>query len=262
MKNFTKLSVTLLAATCLMVANAADVQLGASDIVKVNVYNNSDLSLEARISETGTISYPLLGEVSVGGLTPAAASKKIADLLEKGGFIRNAQVNMIVTVMQSQQVSVLGQVNRPGRYPVDGTRAITDILALAGGVNSEAGDVITLIQNHGGESKRKTIDLIDMVRSAGAPGNVEVLSGDVIYVERAPRFYIYGEVQRPGAYRLEKNMSVLQALSVGGGLTVRGTERGVRIKRRDENGNVNVLRVDQDDILKVDDVVYVRESLF
>jgi polysaccharide export outer membrane protein len=262
MKTFFKLSVTLLAAAVLVVANAADVQLGASDVVRINVYNNPDLSLETRISETGTISYPLLGEVNVRGLTPAAASKKIADLLERGGFIRNAQVNMTVTVMQSQQVSVLGQVNRPGRYPVDGTRTITDILALAGGLNPEAGDVITLVQNHGGETKKEMIDLIDMVRSAGAPGNVEVLPGDVIYVERAPRFYIYGEVQRPGAYRLEKNMSVLQALSVGGGLTPRGTERGVRVKRRDESGKVKVFRVEHDDILKVDDVVYVQESLF
>ncbi|RYF52132.1 MAG: polysaccharide export protein EpsE, partial [Cytophagaceae bacterium] len=226
------------------------------------VYNNPDLSLEARISEAGTISYPLLGEVNVKGLTPAAASKKIADLLQNGGFIRNAQVNMIVTLMQSQQVSVLGQVNRPGRYPVDGTRSVTDILALAGGISADAGDAITLIRNRNGESKKEIIDLIDMVRSGGTVGNVEILPGDVIYVERAPRFYIYGEVQRPGAYRLEKNMTVLQALSVGGGLTPRGTERGMRVKRRDADGNVQELRVKHDETLKVDDVVYVQESLF
>jgi polysaccharide export outer membrane protein len=262
MKNIITCIFALMIALFSMATHAADVQLGAGDVVKVSVYNNPDLSLEARISEAGTISYPLLGEVSVQGLTPAAASKKIADLLQKGGFIRNAQVSMIVTVMQSQQVSVLGQINRPGRYPVDGTRSITDILALAGGVSADAGDAITLIRNRNGESKKEIIDLIDMVRSGGTTGNVEILPGDVIYVERAPRFYIYGEVQRPGTYRLEKNMTVLQALSVGGGLTPRGTERGIRVKRRDTDGKVQELRVQHDEMLKADDVVYVQESLF
>lgn len=265
MKNFGKFVFALLAAAlfmCSQAVHAADVQLGAGDVVKISVYNNPDLSLEARISEAGMITYPLLGEISVRGLTPGAASKKISDLLEKGGFIRNAQVNMIVTLMQSQQVSVLGQVNRPGRFPIDGTRNLTDILALAGGVGAEAGDAITLIHNNNGQSRNEVIDLIDMVRSNGTPGNVEVLPGDVIYVERAPRFYIYGEVQRPGAYRLEKNMSVLQALSVGGGLTLRGTERGVRVKRRDDNGKMLTMRVEHDDLVKVDDVIYVQESLF
>lgn len=262
MKNIITCIFALIIAMFSMVTHAADVQLGAGDVVKISVYNNPDLSLEARIGETGTISYPLLGEVSVQGLTPAAASKKISDLLQKGGFIRNAQVSMIVTVMQSQQVSVLGQINRPGRYPVDGTRSITDILALAGGVSADAGDAITLIRNRNGESRKEIIDLIDMVRSGGTMGNVEILPGDVIYVERAPRFYIYGEVQRPGTYRLEKNMTVLQALSVGGGLTPRGTERGIRVKRRDADGKVQELRVKHDEMLKADDVVYVQESLF
>jgi polysaccharide export outer membrane protein len=262
MKSFCKWVIALLAAAFFMVSHAADMQLGAGDVVRINVYNNPDLSLETRVSDAGSISYPLLGEVTVQGLTPSAASKKIAGLLEKGGFIRNAQVNMIVTVMQSQQVSVLGQVNRPGRFPVDGIRNLTDVLALAGGVSADAGDVITLIRNHNGESKKEVIDLIDMVRSNGTPGNAAILAGDVIYVERAPRFYIYGEVQRPGTYRLEKNMTVLQALSVGGGLTPRGTERGIRVKRRDADGKVQELRLKHDEMLKVDDVVYVQESLF
>jgi polysaccharide export outer membrane protein len=262
MKKISKYFFVLLYAVFFMTANAAEMQLGAGDVVRITVYNNPDLSLETRVSEAGTISYPLLGEVGVQGLAPSAASKKIAGLLEKGGFIRNAQVNMIVTVMQSQQVSVLGQVNRPGRFPVDGIRNLTDVLALAGGVSADAGDAITLIRNRNGENTKQVIDLIDMVRSNGTPGNVAILAGDVIYVERAPRFYIYGEVQRPGAYRLEKNMSVLQALSVGGGLTPRGTERGVRVKRRDADGRLQEIHVKHDDLLRVDDVIYVQESLF
>ena len=104
--------------------------------------------------------------------------------------------------------------------------------------------------------------VIDMVRNADLNRDFDVAGNDIIYVERAPRFYIYGEVQRPGAFRLERNMTVLQALSVGGGLTLRGTERGMRVKRRDANGTMQVITAKHDDLLQVDDVVYVQESLF
>jgi polysaccharide export outer membrane protein len=101
-------------------AAAAEVPLGAGDVVKVSVYGSPDLTLETRVSEAGTITFPLIGQVNVGGLSVAAAEKKIGGMLESGGYIKKAQVNMLVTTLQSQQVSVLGQVNRPG--PLSGRR--------------------------------------------------------------------------------------------------------------------------------------------
>lgn len=260
MKKITQLAIAFVLS--IGTALAADVQLGAGDVVKISVYGNPDLSLETRISEAGRITYPLIGEVVVGGLSAGAAEKTIAGLLEKGGFLRNPQVSMIVSVMQSQQLSVLGQVNRPGRYPVDGKRRLTDMLALAGGVNQEAADSVTLIRQRDGATVRERVDLIDIMGSSEAGVNPELAAGDVVFVERAPKFYIYGEVQRPGAYRLERGMIVLQALSQGGGLSQRGTERGLRIKRRDASGALQVIDARQDDLVQVDDVVYVRESLF
>ena len=85
---------------------------------------------------------------------------------------------------------------------------------------------------------------------------------DLVYVERASRFYIYGEVQRAGVYKLERNMTVMQALSVGGGLTTRGAERGLRIQRRDEAGNLQILSLKSSDLVEPDDVIYIKESLF
>ncbi|MEG1054568.1 MAG: polysaccharide biosynthesis/export family protein, partial [Janthinobacterium sp.] len=99
------------------VAGAADVLLGAGDVVRISVYGSPDLALETRVSEAGEITFPLVGAVAIGGLPVSAAEKKIGGLLESGGYLRKAQVNIIVTTLQSQQVSVLGQVNRPGRYP-------------------------------------------------------------------------------------------------------------------------------------------------
>ncbi len=248
--------------TLSLAASAEDVLLGPSDVLKISVYGNPDLALETRVSQSGGISFPLVGQVVVGGLAVSAAEKRIAGLLVSGGFVLKPQVNIMVTSQQSQRVSVLGQVDKPGRYPVDGKHSLIDILALAGGVVAEGGDKVILIRTRNGESSKEIIDLAEMMRSGDMKRNLDLRTDDVVYVERAPKFYIYGEVQRPGPYRLGRDMTLLQALSVGGGLTVRGTERGMRIKRRDAAGQMQQFKAQHDDLILIDDVIYVKESLF
>ena len=243
-------------------AAGAELPLGPGDVVKISVYNNPDLAVETRVSASGFISFPLIGQVSVSGLSTASAEKKIASALVSGGYVKNPQVNIIVTVLQSQQVSVLGQVNRPGRYPIDGSRSLLDVLALAGGVNVEGGDLVTVLRNRDGKASTEVIDLAEVIRGSNMPSTVELGGNDVLYVERAPRFYIYGEVQRPGMFRIERSMTVLQALAAGGGLTARGTERGLRIKRRNAAGQIEIIEAKYDDPVLPNDVLYVRESLF
>lgn len=252
----------LMAALTMRVAGAADIVLGAGDVLRISVYGSPDLATETRVSDSGTITMPLVGQVPVGGMPVPAAEKKIAALLDGGGFVKKAQVNILVTSIQSQQVSVLGQVNRPGRYPMDGKRSLMDALAQAGGIGPDGGDTVTLIRTRNGKTTSETIDIIKMVQSGDFARDYQLAPNDVVFVERAPRFYIYGEVQRPGPARLERGMTVLQALAAGGGLTPRGTERGMRINRRDASGQLQVLSAKHDDVLQVDDVVYVKESLF
>jgi polysaccharide export outer membrane protein len=244
------------------VAGAAEVLLGPGDVVRMSVYGSPDMSIETRVSESGHITVPLLGQVEVGGMPVAAAEKKVANLLEKGGYLKKAQVNMLITTMTSQQVSVLGQVNRPGRYPVEGKRKVLDLLALAGGIAAEGGDTVSLVRTRNGKTTREQIDVIDMVRRGELDHDVEVAAGDIIYVERAPRAYVTGEVQRPGAFRIERGMTVQQAVSAGGGLTPRGSNNGMRITRRDGNGNPTTIDARASDLVQVDDVITVRESWF
>lgn len=259
-RNF--LTVLLVFATIHVSAAESDIVLGAGDVLRISVFEQPDLSLEVRISESGTITYPLIGEVKVGGQTPAAAERKIASMLETGGYLKSPHVNIIVAQLQSQQASVLGQVNRPGRYPLDSAKSLADVLALAGGVASEGGDLITIVRKGEVGTSREVVDLASMMRDGDLAKNITVAGGDIIYVERAPRFYIYGEVQRPSQYRLEHNTTVIQALAMGGGLSLRGTEKGMKIKRRDSFGTIQVLDAKHDDLLQPDDVVYVKESLF
>jgi polysaccharide export outer membrane protein len=255
----------MIAATLALAAgftSAADVVLGPGDVVRASVYGSPDLATETRVSEAGSMTFPLLGEVQVGGLTTQQAEKKIGGLLEKGGYLKKAQVNLLITTLASQQVSVLGQVNRPGRYPVEGKRKVLDLLAIAGGANAEGSDMVTLVRTRNGTTTRETIDIVDMVRKGELNRDYEVAGGDIIFVERAPRAYITGEVQRPGPFRIERAMTVQQALSAGGGLTPRGTQRGLRVTRKDANGVAHTIDVKNDDLVQVDDVITVKESWF
>lgn len=238
-------------------------RLGAGDIVRISVYQSPDLQLEARVSEAGVISYPLLGSVRLGGLAVAEAERRIAEGLRTGGFVKEPQVSILVMQVRGHQASVLGQVNRPGRFPIESAEMrLTDLLATAGGVAGTGADVVTLVGERNGQPYRLQVDLPALFRGGQPDGDVRVLNGDTIYVDRAPIVYIYGEVQRPGALRLERGMTLLQALATGGGLTQRGTERGIRVHRKGANGQVQVLQPGMDDSVQEGDVVYVRESLF
>lgn len=244
-------------------AVANEYRLGAGDVIRVNVYQNPDLTLETRIGEAGLVSYPLLGSVRLGGSTVGQAEKTIADGLRTGNFVKQPQVNIQVLQVRGNQASVLGQVNRPGRYPIEvADMRLSDLLATAGGIAASGADTLTLVGMRDGKPMRKVIDMPAIFRSDNRENDVVVQNGDVIYVERAPVVYIYGEVQRPGALRLERDMTVMQALATGGGLNLRGTEKGLRVHRRGADGRLQVIEPKMDDLLRDGDVVYVRESLF
>ena len=237
--------------------------LSSGDIVKITVFKNPDLTLEARVSELGTIGFPLLGEVPVGGLTLPAAERKIAGLLRDGGFVQNAQVNMLLTQAVGNQVSVLGQVNRPGRYPLEqaGGR-LAGMLATAGGIAATGSDVVIVAGTRAGKPFRREIDIVQLSMSGSADDDVALRGGDTIFVNRAPVFYIYGQVQRAGELRLERGMTVMQALADGGGVTGKGTSRGIVVHRRDANGKVKEVTANLDDDVHDGDVIYVKESVF
>jgi polysaccharide export outer membrane protein len=242
---------------------AEDYLLGPGDVVKITVYGTDDLATEAEISQAGKIMFPLLGEVKLGGLTKGEAVKTIANRLATGGFVPNAYVNLLVTQYQARQVSVMGEVNKPGKYPISRPSSVTDVLAMAGGVTSKGSGKINLIKhNPAGETTRREVDVEKLLGSADMSRNLLVESGDIIFVPVAPVFYIYGEVRQPGVYPLTTDMVVQQALSVGGGLTLRGTERGIKVERKGPNGKSESVRATLSDKLEANDVLRVPEGWF
>jgi polysaccharide biosynthesis/export protein len=243
--------------------------LRPGDVVRITVYGQSDLNTVTRIAANGTISFPFVGDVRVGGLTTADAERRIAARLGDGGFVRNAQVTVFLEERRPafmESVTILGQVERSGRYPLmstsaEGADTLIDLLALAGGVNATAADFLMLLRQTDQGQERVRIDLDALMNSGDITANQELRDEDIVIVPQMEVFYIYGQVHRPGRYRLEKDMTVMQALAVASGVTERGTESGVVLRRRNADA-IRTINAKLTDELQANDVIYVKESFF
>jgi polysaccharide biosynthesis/export protein len=226
-------------------------KLGVGDAVRVTVFQQPDLTTEARISEQGAISMPLIGQIKLAGLSATAAASHIAEAFKRGEFLKNAQVQVALTTVRSRQVSVLGLVARPGRYALDDTSSqLADVIAAAGGVLPTGSETVTVTRG----GKEHKVALLGK--------SFELKGGETVYVERAPVFYIYGEVTRSGAYRLEPQMTMMQAIAAGGGITPRGSDRRLKLRRPGPDGRFVETDARLRDIVKPDDVIFVKEALF
>lgn len=238
-------------------------QLGDGDSIRVLVFQNPELTVETRVTERGTITYPLIGTLAIGGMTIPGAEQAIARALSDGGFIQRPQVNIVLLQNRGNQVSVLGQVGRPGRYALETfTTRLSEMIAIAGGIGPTGADTAIVTGLRDGKPFRKEIDIAGMFLNNHLQDDVVVAGGDVIYIQRQPVYYIYGEVQRAGSFRIERNMTIRQALAHSGGLTARGTERKLGVYRRGVNDRIERLIPDMNESVQADDVLYVRESLF
>ena len=245
-------------------SQAADYSLGAGDIIKITVFDYPDLTTETRVTDSGVITFPLIGEVSVGGKTPAEAENLIEKNLSAQGFIRHPNVSIVVSQFVSQQVSIIGLVNKPGKYSLEKASSLSEVLAMAGGLHPD-GDEKAVLVRQGGEGEKKNLKVeIDLhgLFNGDLTKDVPILAGDMIFVPKAQVFFIYGEVQKPGMYRLERNLNVAQAIAVGGGLTPRGTDHWVKLKRKNSVGEMESDTIELGDQVHADDVIYVRESWF
>lgn len=237
--------------------------LGAGDTVRITAFRYPDLTTETRISEQGKVNVPMIGEVKLAGMTPEQAARHIADRMKRGNYILNPQIDVAVLEARSRQVSVLGFVTRPGRYVLDGTTAkLTDVLAMAGGPLPAAADTAVVQRTRGGESESVNVDLAAIIQGGDASKDIEVASGDSIFVPKAPVVYVYGEVMRGGSYRLEPGMTVMQAISMAGGITPRGSENRIELRRRGADGKWKETSIEPIASVSANDVIYVRESLF
>jgi len=249
---------------------AQDATLGPGDIVRVSVYGQSDLDTVAQISSDGSITFPLLGSVTIGGLPVRDAERQIASELSSRSLVREPQVTIFVErsmAAESESVTILGNVSRPGRYPIQtmspaGSENVAGVIAMAGGLDDEAADYLLLTRTVGNEQSTLRVDLRQLLEQGDLNQNFVVRNGDIAFVPRMDEFFVYGEVRKAGVYRLRESMTVIQALSAAGGLTDRGSEKGITVTRKREDGSNRSIDVDMNDELQPNDVLIVKEGLF
>ncbi|HTM61999.1 MAG TPA: polysaccharide biosynthesis/export family protein [Burkholderiales bacterium] len=226
-------------------------KLGPGDAVHITVFQQPDLTTDARVSDSGSISMPLVGHVKVGGQTTNEAANTISEALKSGQFLKNPQVAVALTTLRSRQVSMLGLIVHPGRYPLEESHTrLPDLIAAAGGIGAGGDETVTIIR----DGKATKVNSLSK--------DFELKGGDTIYVNSAPVFYIYGEVMHAGAYPVKSGMTVMQAISLGGGITPRGSENRIKLRRAAANGGSVEFDVNPVTQVMPNDVIVVKEALF
>lgn len=241
-----------------------DYIVGEGDVLKITVYEHDDLTTVSRVTGDGYITFPLIGQVKVSGMTLAQISQKIVNLLADG-YIVNPQVSIFIQEFRSKKAFIMGEVNKPGLYVLPGQTSFLSLISEAGGLTKDAGDKAIIKRNSNATNKVEdiiTINLRKLIKEGDTSLDVPIMDGDSVYIEKAGVFYVTGEVKKPDAYKYEEGTTVIKAITMGGGFTDKASKSRVKIIRK-INGKEEILeKVKMDEPVLPDDVIVVPESFF
>jgi polysaccharide export outer membrane protein len=248
-----------------------DYTVGAQDVLTVTVYDQPDLSGKFKVEADGAFTFPLVGRVPAAGQTlhtiEAELTKRLSD-----GYLKNPQVTVAVESYQSQRIFILGEVRAPGSYTLSGDMTLIEALSRAGSTTPAASDQILIVRPAPGKATGPTMpDLasdstvlkinIRDLQEGDLTKNAALRDGDTIVVPKAQAVYVFGQVKAPGAYAVSKGTSVLQALSLAGGVTDRGSTGRVKIVRTVEGKNREI-KAKLTDVVEPGDTLIVGERFF
>lgn len=231
----------------------AGYNIGADDVIEVDVLGQPEFKTRARVKSDGTLQLPFLGTVNVAGQNSIVLADSIATRLRAGGFYSRPIVNVEIVSYASRYVVVLGEVMTPGLQPVDRGYRVSEIIARSGGIKPTGADYVIVNREKGGELKLP----FEKLAKGSDTDDPYVMPGDKVFVPEAELFYIYGQVNAPGVYPLKDGTNLRKAIARGGGLTPSGSEKRVKVYR---NGNPQ--KVDLERIVQPGDVIVVGERLF
>jgi polysaccharide export outer membrane protein len=262
-------------------AASADYQIGAQDILRVTVYGHEDLTQTVLVQPDGTFTFPLVGRVKASDNTPAELEKKIGILLSKG-FIRNPQVTVVVQEFRSKTVYVVGEVARPGPYPLAGHTTLVEVLAKAGPTANAGAEVVIVRPQQGATVTGPTLPTEVAAAEGTAPAspqaqvfrvavgaiqeghleqNITLQPNDTVFVPQAPKVFVTGEVRNAGAYGWFPGLTARQLISLAGGLTPDGSNGRLRVVRQvDGASREDGIKLDAP--IKPGDTLVVRRRLF
>jgi polysaccharide export outer membrane protein len=246
-------------------ASVAEQVLYAGDEVNLEVYGQPDMSSpKSFVQPDGKLPVKLISPVPVAGLSPADAAVRVEEALRSKNILVHPSVTITLLQTRNRQVSVIGEVHNPGRFPIESSMTILDLLAVAGGMTADASDTVLVLRPDGnGSVTRLPVDLKGFADPSQPLPVLTLRGGDSVFVPRAPDFYIYGEVHSPNKYRLEPGMRVVQAIAKGGGPTDKASTRRVEIKRKGPDGEHYItIEASPTDLVQAGDMIRVKESIF
>ncbi len=239
-------------------SNIHDYAIGAGDVLSIKVYDHDELTVKVRVSEAGTIDFPLIGQVHVGGLGTRLAAERIETALANG-YIIEPQVTIFVEQFKSKKVIVLGPVHNPGLVELNGSITLLELMSQVGGLKDNAGQTATIKRQENGTQRNISIDLDRLIRTGDPQQNIQIQGGDTVSIAEGAVCFVTGEVNQPGEYPCGRNVTVLKVVSQAGSFTEKALESGIKINRT-INGSKRVLQnVSQDTLVQPDDVIVVPE---
>lgn len=250
-----------------MVALSSDYLIGAGDLLRITVYGEPALTGVFRVDNDGSFPYQYLDRVKAQGLTPAAVESMMEQALGDG-YLRNPQVSVEVAEYRSENVYVQGQVRAPGKYPLPANASLMDAIFLAGGSTPDAGNWVEIwhagagvaaagsaVSTAAGAKPDARVRLADV--QSGKAQSVSIQNNDTIFVPKAERFYVIGQVRNPGAYAFDDDMTIFTAIAIAGGVTEKGSTTRISVRRL-VNGQMKEIDVKPEDIVKPGDQINVK----
>ena len=238
--------------------NKTEYAIGAGDVLSIKVYDHDELKVKVRVSETGTIDFPLVGQIHVGGLGTRLAAERIETALANG-YIIEPQVTIFVEQFKSKKVIVLGPVHNPGLVELNGPITLLELISQVGGLKDNAGQTATIKRQENGAQRNISIDLDRLIRAGDPQQNIQIQGGDTVSITEGAVCFITGEVNQPGEYPCGRNVTVLKVISQAGSFTEKALESGIKINRTVNGVKRVVQNVDQDTLVQPDDVIVVPE---
>lgn len=232
-------------------------QVGGGDVLNISVYGTSAYNTVVQVATDGQVPINELGNVQVGGLSPAQIAATLAAKFKAAGILVDPVVNVLVQEYRSRKVSVFGSVARPGEYILDRTGLkLTDVLARSGAQLGRGGGIIQITDGAGNRTELSALRVMN--------GELDRLAqaDEIIMVADAPTFFILGEVRTPGAYPIEPGLTVEQAVALAGGLTARGARNKLKVTRTDASGDEVTTDAERGDDVQPRDLIRVGARIF
>jgi polysaccharide biosynthesis/export protein len=254
-------------------SQVTDYIVGPQDVLTITSYDQADLSGKFAVEADGTFTYPLIGRFKAGGLTLRATEEQLKAKLKDEGYFKNPQITVSVEQYRSQKVFVVGEVRAPGTYAITGDMKLIEALARAGSTLPSASGEVVIVHPSAGKAasgpvlpssadgENENVVRVDLqaLQNGAFESNAALRDGDTIFVPRAESIYVFGQVKNPGAYALQqRTTTVLQALSLAGGVTDRGSTSRIRIVRI-VDGLKKEIKVTLGDTVRAGDTIIVSE---